>query len=188
VAALARAGLLGLTVEQRFGGGGRCDAEAAEIVSRLSAVCPATSAVLHGHYAAVALLGAGCCPWLRTEIAIGHHLVTLALDDHPAWPAAAEVQHGVVRLTARKRGVVAAGEADSYLWSSPAPEGGNEAATALWLVPAGAPGLHVPAGPDPTGTATRTVAAEPVRVPSTALLRVLPAPPATRPEELLPLG
>ena len=185
VDALARAGLLGLPLEGRLGGGGRGRQEAAEVVRRLVAVCPDTAAVLHSHYAAVILLGGGGGSWLRTGIATGRQLLTLALDDHPAWPGTAEERSGVVRLSASKRGVVAAGEADGYLWSSPVP--GGAAGTALWLVPAEATGLHVPTGPDPSGTATRSVTADPVRVPATALIGVAAALPGRRPADLLPL-
>ena len=188
VDALARAGLLGLTLEERLGGGGRGPQEAAEVVRRLAVVCPRTAAVLHSHYAAVILLGSGGGSWLRTGIATGRQLLTLALDDHPAWPGTAEEQSGVVRLSARKRGVVAAGEADGYLWSSPVPDGAAGTGTALWLVPAEAAGLHVPTGPDPSGTATRSVIADPVRVPATALIGVVAALPGRRPADLLPVA
>ncbi|MEU9173355.1 acyl-CoA dehydrogenase family protein [Streptomyces sp. NPDC048420] len=77
----------------------------------------------------------------------------------------------VVALRARKRRVVAAGEADTYLWSSrplTAPNG-----LTLWAVPAHAPDLFVPARPGltgPRGSATSTVFADPVLVPAEAML------------------
>jgi alkylation response protein AidB-like acyl-CoA dehydrogenase len=67
--------------------------------------------------------------------------------------------------------VVAAGEADLYVWSSrplAAPDG-----LTLWAVPAHAPDLFVPARPGatgPRGSATSTVFADPVRVPAEAML------------------
>lgn len=78
---------------------------------------------------------------------------------------------GVVALRARKRRVVAAGEADTYVWSSRplnAPDG-----LTLWAVPAHAPDLFVPARPGvtgPRGSATSTVFADPVLVPAEAML------------------
>lgn len=77
----------------------------------------------------------------------------------------------VVALRACKHQVVAAGEADSYVWSSrpfAAPDG-----LSLWVVPAHAPDLFVPARPGgagPNGSATSTVFADPVLVPADAML------------------
>ena len=87
--------------------------------------------------------------------------------------SAATRSGGVVALRARKQRVVAAGEADTYLWSSrpltaPAPDG-----LTLWAVPAHAPDLFVPARPSgagPRGSATSTVFADPVLVPAEAML------------------
>ncbi|GAA0445443.1 acyl-CoA dehydrogenase family protein [Streptomyces olivaceiscleroticus] len=180
VSALGRAGLLGLTVAAEAGGGGRGLAEAAEVVREVSRACPATGAVLRSHYAAVAVLDAYGSTWLRRRIAHGDHLSTLALTDAGERPTAAPAPGTratatrtgeVVTLSARKRDVVGAGEADSYVWSS-RPVDGRDGMT-LWLVPADAVGLFVPARPDgagPRGSATSTVCADPVRVPAGAML------------------
>jgi alkylation response protein AidB-like acyl-CoA dehydrogenase len=77
----------------------------------------------------------------------------------------------VVALRGRKRQVVAAGEADSYLWSS-RPLAGADGPT-LWVVPAQAPDLFVPARPGgggPSGSATSTLCADPVLVPADVML------------------
>ena len=185
VTALGGAGLLGLTVSTAFGGGGRGLAEAADVVARTARVCPATAAVLQSHYAAVAVVEAHGGPWLRTEIAAGRHLASLALaesEEGAPEGAAAEARllaprsvatgsGGVVALRGRKRPVLAAGEADTYVWSSrplAAPDG-----LTLWAVPAHAPDLFVPARPGatgPRGSATSTVLADPVLVPAEAML------------------
>lgn len=120
VTALGRAGLLGLTVAPELGGGGRGLSEAADVVGCVARVCPAAAAVLRSHYAAVAVLEVCGDTWVRAEIAAGRHLCSLALDEDGPESVARRAGE-VVTLRGRKRHVVAAGEADSYLWSSRAP-------------------------------------------------------------------
>lgn len=182
VTALGATGLLGLTVSSEFGGAGLGLPEAAEVVARTARVCPATAAVLQAHYTAVAVIESCGSPWVRAEIAAGRHLSSLALAEDATGGHGEEAQllvprctavrsGGVVALRGRKRRVVAAGEADSYVWSSRplgVPDG-----LSLWGVPAHAPDLFVPARPDPvgpSGSATSTVLADPVLVPADAML------------------
>ncbi|MFF9127175.1 acyl-CoA dehydrogenase family protein [Streptomyces sp. NPDC014889] len=180
VAALGHSGLLALTVSAELGGRGLGPAEAAEVVAEVSRACPATGAVLRSHYVAVAVIEAHGIHWVRRRIAAGHHLSTLALAEAvgsgergvpPGPPSTATRTGDVVALCARKRDVVAAGEADSYVWSSRPADGSD--GLSLWLVPADAPGLFVPARPDgegPRGCVSSTVRADPVLVPAGAML------------------
>ncbi|MFI9780202.1 acyl-CoA dehydrogenase family protein [Streptomyces sp. NPDC051956] len=173
VTALGRAGLLGLTCPAEPAGGGADLALAAEVVARVVPVCPATAAVLQSHYAAAAVVGAYGGRWLRGEVAAGRHLCSLAVvEDGAGGTVRSTVRRrgGVVTLRARKRDVVAAGEADSYIWSSPAVA--DSGGLTLWGVPAHAPGLFVPARATgaPLASATSTVVADPVRVPAEAML------------------
>lgn len=177
VEALGRSGLLGLTVEPASGGGGAGPATAAAVVERIATTCASTATVLQSHYAAVAVLDRYGPATVRKEIAAGRHLAAVALaepggtgDLFGSGTAAPHAHGQVVDLTGCKICVPAAGEADSYLWSAGAFGGPG---TSLWLVPANAPGLHVPAGASSIGLADAAVApvtADPVRVPADNVL------------------
>ncbi|MFE2530550.1 acyl-CoA dehydrogenase family protein [Streptomyces sp. NPDC059371] len=189
VSAFGRAGLLGLTVPRESGGAGLGLSAAADVVARTARVCPATAAVLASHFAAVAAIESCGGSWVREEVAAGRHLAGLALDEDP-YGATYETTYGttyersygksrsvaarfadVVALRGRKHQVVAAGEADSYLWSS-RPLAGRDGLT-LWVVPAQASDLFVPArsgGGGPRGSATSTLHADPVLVPADVML------------------
>ncbi|WP_406839655.1 acyl-CoA dehydrogenase family protein [Streptomyces sp. AHU1] len=176
VSALGRAGLLGLTVSSGSGGGLGLP-EAVDVVARTARVCPATAAVLASHFAAVAAIESCGGSWVREEVAAGRHLVSLALDEgsyekpYGRSSSVAARFADVVALRGRKRQVVAAGEADSYLWSS-RPLAGPDGLT-LWVVPARAPELFVPARPGgggPRGSGTSTLYADPVLVPADVML------------------
>ncbi|HWD05201.1 MAG TPA: acyl-CoA dehydrogenase family protein [Amycolatopsis sp.] len=176
LAALGRKGALALTSSRRLGGGGHGLAEAARVVEAVARACPSTATILRSHYAAVAVLDAHGDRAVRAELAGGRHLSTLALFDAAAGrlvlaPGGTAVAHGgVVDLTGRKAGVIAAGEADSYVWSSP-PVGPG--ASTLWFLPGHAPGLYVPAAAGGLGlraSATTTVEADPVQLPENTRL------------------
>jgi alkylation response protein AidB-like acyl-CoA dehydrogenase len=188
VSAFGRAGLLGLTVTPESGGGGLGLSEAVDVVARTARVCPATATVLMSHFAAVAAIESCGGSWVREEIAAGRHLAGLALSEGGSGEPGEEGGEGdegmcgrsrsgaarfadVVALRGRKRQVVAAGEADSYLWSS-RPLAGRDGMT-LWVVPAQAAELFVPARPaggGPRGSATSTLYADPVLVPADVML------------------
>ena len=153
--ALAQAGLLGLVSATEVGGGGEGMRAAAEVIERLAAACGSTAMVALMHYTAVAGIEAHGAAPVRQEVAGGRHLSTLAFSEAGSrshfWApmSSASSSNGVVRLDARKSWVTAAGEADSYVWSSRPVAA--EGPMTLWLVPAGAEGIRVTGGFDGLG-------------------------------------
>lgn len=176
VTALGRAGLLGLTSAAEVGGMGLGLADAAAVVRRLAASCGSTAMVVCMHYCATAVLEQHGPDDVRRAIAEGRHLSTLAFSEagsrsHFWAPLSSAARDGdVVVLDAAKSWVTAAGEADSYVWTSQATAGQG---VSLWLVPADADGLKVAApfdGLGLRGNASSPVHAVGVRVPGAAAL------------------
>jgi isovaleryl-CoA dehydrogenase len=177
IEALAGAGLLALTVPTGLGGGGEGLRAASHVVGELGAVCGSTAMVVTMHYAATAALVAGGAEDTLAAIAAGRQLSTLAFSEvgsrshfwAPLSTAAAD--NGGVRLDARKSWVTAAGEANSYVWSSLPVEAGGP--MTLWLVPGGADGLTVAGkfdGLGLRGNASSPMTAQGVRVPRSAMI------------------
>jgi isovaleryl-CoA dehydrogenase len=177
VEALAKAGLLGLASSVDVGGRGQGLRAAAEVIERLAGTCGSTAMVLLMHYSATAVLEANASEAIRRAVAADEHLSTLAFSEvgsrsHfwvPLSTAAAE--NGEVRLDARKSWATAAGEADSYVWSS-RPLAADGPMT-LWLVPSDTAGLTV-AGPFDgvglRGNSSKPITATDVRVGHDAML------------------
>lgn len=174
--ALGDAGILGCTVARSLGGAGLSLADAAAVVRRVARSCASTATILQSHFTAVAVLERHGTRRLRADVASGGHLASCAVlddtqrDDPLGTSSHAHGCRGVVTIDGSKPWVSAAGEADSYLWSTGALTG---AGTSLWLVPATAPGLHVPAGQENMGlrgSGMRAVTADPATVPAENLL------------------
>ena len=177
LSALGTAGILGLTVPDEHGGGGKGLAEAAEAVGQVARACGSTAMVLMMHYAAVAVLAAHGPRAVLRDIAAGRHLSTLAFSEAGSrshfWApvSTADPDGDSVVLNARKSWVTSAGQADSYVWSS-RPVAADGMMT-LWLVPSGSPGLSIPApfeGLGLRGNASSPVSAASVRIPAEARL------------------
>lgn len=129
------------------------------------------------HYAATAVIEAHGPRDVREAIAAGRHLSTLAFSEAgsrshfwaPVGTAAAV--NGHVQLDAQKSWATAAGQADSYVWSSRplAAEGPST----IWLVPGDTNGLHIPApfnGLGLRGNHSSPITAAGVDVPPAAML------------------
>jgi alkylation response protein AidB-like acyl-CoA dehydrogenase len=175
--ALARAGVLGAASATDVGGGGGELADVAAIVEQIAGACSSTAMVVLMHFSAVSVLEAHGPRDVREAVAAGRHLSTLAFSEagtrsHFWAPAGTAVRDGDgVRLDARKSWITAAGEADSYVWSS-RPLAADGPMT-LWRVPSTASGLSEPGAFDGLGlrgNASRPITADGVVVPADALL------------------
>ena len=178
VAALGRAGVLGLSVDAGHGGGGQGLRAAADAVRRLSAACGSTAMVTLMHYAATAVLEHHGPDATRRAIGAGEHLSTLAFSEEGSrshfWAplgTAVATTGDAVRLDARKSWVTSAGQADSYVWSS-RPLAADGPMT-LWLVPSTTAGLRQPQpfdGLGLRGNNSMPVIADGVTIDRTAML------------------
>jgi isovaleryl-CoA dehydrogenase len=169
--ALAKAGLLGLISSTSVGGRGQSLTDASRVIERLGGVCGSTAMVMLMHYAATAVIELHGPEHVRRAIALDGHLTTLAFSEAGSrshfWApmSTATPVNSHVELDAKKSWVTAAGEADSYVWSS-RPLAADGPMT-LWLVGSDTPGLSVKGPFDGfglRGNASNPVTAEGVRV------------------------
>jgi len=177
VDAFSSNGLLGLISAADVGGSGQGLRAAVQAVERVAQECGSTAMVLCMHYAATAVIEAYGPKAIRTDIAAGRHLSTLAFSESGSrshfWApvSTAAFHNGSVRLDAKKGWVTSAGEADSYVWSSRPAEA--EGASTLWIVPANAMGLSTPApfnGLGLRGNASSPITAQEVMLERAAIL------------------
>src|SRR6266536_33680 len=175
--ALSKGGLLGLISAQEVGGMGQGLRAAALVIERVAQECASTAMVVCMHYAGTAVIEAHGPLDIRKAIAAGRHLTTLAFSEAGSrshfWApvSTATASNGHIQLDAHKSWATAAGQVDSYVWSSRplAAEG----ASTIWLVPGNAAGLRIPApfnGLGLRGNASSPVTAEGVVVPRAAML------------------
>lgn len=176
--AMRTVGLLGLVSATDVGGQGRGLDAAAFVVERLARECGSTAMVVCMHYCATAVLEQHGSKEIRTAIAAGRHLSTLAFSElgsrsHFWAPVSIATADGAsVRLTARKSWVTSARQADSYVWSSKPVAGGE--VSSLWLVPRTTPGLRIADalfdGIGLRGNDSCPITAEDARIPESARL------------------
>lgn len=178
VEALRAAGGLGLVSATEVGGSGKGLAEASQVVERLARECGSTAMVVCMHYCAAAVIEAHGSKEVRTAVAAGKHLSTLAFSEAGSrshfWAplGTAKAAGGDVLLTARKSWITSGHHADSYVWSS-RPMAGNEAST-LWLVPRNTAGVRLSDalfdGIGLRGNDSIPATAEDARIPASAIL------------------
>lgn len=178
VDALGKAGILGLTSSAEVGGGGGSLADAADVVEKLAATCGSTAMVVLMHYAATAIIEAHGSDDVRRAIGAGEHLTTLAFSESGSrshfWAPLSTAQsdgNGKVTLDASKSWVTAAGQANSYVWSS-RPLSADGPMT-LWFVPSDSAGVQVHGkfdGLGLRGNSSTPVSGEAVQVPAESIL------------------
>lgn len=155
VDSFGKAGLLGLISAKDVGGLGLGLREASEVIETIANTCPSTAMIMTMHYCATAVIEKYGSVDIRTEIAKGKHLSTLAWSEASSrshfWAptGTAEKNNTGYVLNGHKTMVTNAMEADSYVWSSK-PSVGTEAST-LWLVKKGQQGLSSPKAFDGLG-------------------------------------
>jgi alkylation response protein AidB-like acyl-CoA dehydrogenase len=172
IAALADAGLLGLTVPAALGGAGAGPRTFAAVVRTLSQHCASTAMIYLMHVCAGQVVAAAPAYPLREEVlramAAGRHLGTLAFSEKGSrsqfWAPVSQavLGDGHFRLTAEKSFVTSAGHADSYVVSTRSAGATEATASTLYAVPRDAPGLS--AGGPWDGLGLRGNASAPLRL------------------------
>ena len=172
IAALKQEGLLGLISAKPVGGQGQDLHAAAQVILRIAQDCPSTAMVLCMHYCATAVLEAQGSDAVRTAIANGEHLSTLAFSEAGSrshfWApvSTAERIGDTIHLNAHKSWVTSAFEADSYVWSS---QSLSQTGSTLWLVASDLAGLSQPGkfdGLGLRGNASTPIVAQNVTIPA----------------------
>jgi alkylation response protein AidB-like acyl-CoA dehydrogenase len=145
IEAAKKAGLFGLLSKADVGGHGLPLRAAAHVIERIARECGSSAMVLTMHWSGAAVLEAHGDRKVRSEVAAGRHLSTLAFSEAGSrshfWAptSTAKLAGNEVVLDAKKSWATSANHATAYVWSS-RPVAGNEAST-LWLVPRTAAGL-----------------------------------------------
>jgi alkylation response protein AidB-like acyl-CoA dehydrogenase len=155
IAALSRAGALGILSAKEVGGAGLGPRAAAMAVERVARECGSTAMVLCMHLSGVAVLEKFAPLDVRKAAATGAHLSTLAFSEagsrsHFWAPLGTATKKGAdIALNSKKSFCTSAHRATAYVWSSKPVAA--EGASTIWLVPASTPGLRVASNFDGLG-------------------------------------
>jgi alkylation response protein AidB-like acyl-CoA dehydrogenase len=153
VAALGSGGLLGIMLPTEVGGSALGPRTFAAVVTAIAEADASAAMVYLMHLCATATIaaarsGATTAQTLK-DIAAGRHLTTLAFSEagsrsHFWAPVSRAKRNGAnLRLSAKKSWVTSAGQAQSYVVSALAPDGGGPTDSTLYLLPSATPGLSV---------------------------------------------
>jgi len=155
VEALGESGLLGLLLPGDSGGAVLGPRTFSDVTATLAESDASVAMVYLMHILGTATISAArpgaarAVTQILQEIAVGRHLSTLAFSEagsrsHFWAPMSRAHRNGDgVRISAKKSWVTSAGQAQSYVVSSLAPEGAGPTDSTLYLVLAGTPGLSV---------------------------------------------
>lgn len=153
VDALAKAGLMGLTIPTAQGGKGQGMRAFAAVAEELAAACGSTAMIYVMHVAAAQAVGSGQALTSREvllgEMARGAHLTTLAFSERGSrsqfWaPVSQLAKNGKgYRLSAEKSWVTAATHADSYVASAQKPGASSPLESTVFVVRAKKAGVRV---------------------------------------------
>jgi alkylation response protein AidB-like acyl-CoA dehydrogenase len=167
---LGKAGLLGLTVAKEHGGAGLGPRAFVDVLSALAEADGSVGMIYLMHMMGTACITAAPtasshAPTLK-RIAAGEHLTSLAFSEKGSrshfWaPVSRATKHGAhVHINAYKSWVTSAGEADSYVVTTLAPDAATPTDTTLYLVDAKGAGVRTEAPWD--GLGLRANASSPV--------------------------
>jgi alkylation response protein AidB-like acyl-CoA dehydrogenase len=151
--AIAKAGLLGLTVPASFGGQERGMRAFAAITEELAAACGSTAIIYVMHVAATQAIASGGDlagrDALLRQIARGEHLTTLAFSERGSrslfWAPVSQLEPNAngFHLKAEKSWVTSARHAHSYVASAQRPGAASPLESTVFLVRREAPGVTV---------------------------------------------
>jgi alkylation response protein AidB-like acyl-CoA dehydrogenase len=172
VAALAKAGLLGLTVPAALGGAGAGPATFAAVTRTLAEQCASTAMIYLMHVCATQVVVQAPSFPLREDVlrrtAAGRHLATLAVSEPGSrshfWAPVSQVavEGDWHRLSADKSWVTSAGHADGYFVTTRSSRAAELTDSTIYYVPRDAPGLGVRGAFD--GLGLRGNASAPMRL------------------------